>query len=131
MPQIERDLRDYETKMPEMKATIDTLSAQETEIDNEFAKKQKEIKNSEIILSNLETRENELEQRMVNENEYENYLRDIGEAEKELANLNQTLEFAKTSNMSTCRAIDQMEKILKEITALVDATNVTELEELV
>lgn len=129
--QIQRDLREYETKMPEMKATIDTLSAQENEIDNEFAKKQKEIKNSEVMLLNLETRETELEQRMVNENEYENYLRDIGEAEKELANLNQTVEFLKTSNMNNCRAIDEKVKMLKEITALVDATNVTELEELV
>lgn len=129
--QIERDLLEYETKMPEMKETIETLTAQEIDIDNEYTKKANDIKNSETILKNLETREHELDQRMVNENEYENCVRDIEEADKELATLNQAAEHSKSSNMNTCRKIDEMEQILKEILALIDDIDVAELEDTV
>lgn len=117
--------------MPEMKKTIDAITAQEVEIDNNCARMLNDIKNAEIILTNLETRESELDQQLVNENEYENCLRDIDEANRELTNLNQVVEFAKTSNMNNCRAIDEMEQILKEIIGLIDSTDTEALEETV
>lgn len=114
-----------------MKKKIEAIRAQEEKIDNDCARMLNDIKNAEINLTNLETRESELNQQMVNENEYENCLRDIDEANRELTDLNQVVEFAKTSNMNNCQAIDEMEQILKEINGLIDSTDTTALEETV
>lgn len=118
-------------RMPEIKKNIDALIAEETRIDTECAQKLNDIKHSETILATLDRRGIELDQQIVDENEYDDYLRDIEKANKELASLNQAVEHSKTSNMITCRAIDEMEQILKEILALVQSTDVDELEETV
>lgn len=129
MVQIQRDLADYETKMTKMREIIDTLTIRATEIDDNCAKMANELKTTEQLLQNLDAQESELDARMVNENEYEHCLRDIQNAEKEVTNLKHVVEFTKSSNMDTCRAIDEMALTLIEINALIDGTNIAKLEE--
>lgn len=114
-----------------MKKEVETLKAQLAKIENEYTSKSDDITKFKKVLSELQNREMALNSQIVNETEYENCLRKIEEAEQELVNLNQAVDHLKTSNMATCRTIDALENILKDINALVEHTDVKQLEETV
>lgn len=123
-------MEQYERNLPRLKEQATELSEKEELLKKTCVKKADDAKGFDVMLLNLELKENDLNEQVVCETEYDDVAKSREMFQKEFIELRQIQEATVASNLSTISKMDDISKCLVEINSLIDSIKISDYESL-
>lgn len=123
-------MAEYEANLPVLKAKVAELTENEENLKKTCVQMTEKTRGFKALLLNLELKENELKQQVVNEDEYDDIVESYNLFQNEFTELKQIQEATAASNLSTVSSIDEISKCIAEINSLIDSIKISDYEAL-
>lgn len=122
---------EYEEKLPVLKETLQELEAKEKQLDRENKRIVDEVKDFDLSLMQLEIKETELNDLVVNEEEYKKKAETVSKMKNELAELEAVAEHTRSSNLATEIQINELNKSIDGLKKILETHLLSHFEDLV
>lgn len=121
---------EYEEKLPVLKETLQELEAKEKQLDRENKRIVDEVKDFDLSLMQLEIKETELNDLVVNEEEYKKKAETVSKMKNELAELEAVAEHTRSSNLATEIQINELNKSIDGLKKILETHLLSHFEDL-
>lgn len=129
--QVEHQLKEYKEKLPVLKVSINQLLIKEKDLQQMLEKKSDEIKGFEAELIKLDIKDADLNDKLVDEDDFTKNLYTIESLKVEFADLKDVAEHTRSSNVQATAKINDLTARLALINKLLDSHLITHYEDLV
>lgn len=124
-------MKEYKEKLPVLKVSINQLLIKEKDLQQMLEKKSDEIKGFEAELIKLDIKDADLNDKLVDEDDFTKNLHTIESLKVEFADLKDVAEHTRSSNVQATAKINDLTARLALINKLLDSHLITHYEDLV
>ncbi|XP_031632194.1 kinetochore protein Nuf2-B [Contarinia nasturtii] len=128
---MERQLCEYEKKLPLIQERVNNCLADVQSLDKEIAQKNTDIKNFDSTIIKVEIQQTELSESLVSEEEYKKRIDLINTLKQQLNDLREVAEHVRTSNVGSSQRINELSQTLETVNKALEQQKLAHYDELI